>query len=857
MKIFALLFCLLFASAAFGLSDRIAGAIDPDQAVALRGNVPPQTRAAIDLGRADRNDIVRRVTIHFRPAPALQMELDQLLADQQNPKSPYYHTWLTPEQFGDRFSLTAADQAKVLQWLKDAGLSINSVAAARNWIAVDGKVGDVERAFHTEIHNYRIDGGTHFANATEPSIPAAIAPFVTGISELTDFQLLAPPHRVHSTQKPDGTNNQGVHYLSPDDLAVIYDINPLYQEGYDGTGQTLVVLGGSNISESDIALFRSTFALPSINLTQILVPGSKDPGSVSDSEPEADLDLEWSGAVARNANIVYVYAQSNLTAFDYAVSPPVGSSLPGPLLSASFGSCEAQAGTLLATLQSEVDQANSEGVTIVNSSGDSGPAGCDPTQQSAAATMGESVEVPAALPGVTAVGGTEFNEGSGMYWNAINSTGYESALSYIPEAGWNASSPTNGLAASGGGASTYYGKPSWQNVTGVPTGSFRDVPDVAMAASGTHDYYIVITSANSSCSACPTGGTSASTPVFAGIIAILNQYAQAKGLGSGALGNINPTLYQLYTSTPNAFHDITEGNNIVACVISSLDCGNGSFGYSAGVGYDLVTGLGSVDAANLVTQWFGQSTTSTGMPVISTSGIVPVYSKATTVQPGEWASIYGFNLAPNTVTWNGNFPTMLANTTVTIDGEYAYLWYVSPRQINFQVPNDSNTGRAVAVVVTTPSGTAVSTVNLATFAPSFSLLDSKHIAGIILRTDGSGHYGNGTYDIIGPLGSSLGYPTVPVQAGDSVELFGVGFGPTNPVVLAGQPFSGSAPTLTSNPIQILINGLSVNPSFTGIVEAGLYQLNFTMPAGYGTGDVSIEGIVGGVTTPSGVVISLQ
>ena len=135
--------------------------------------------------------------------------------------------------------------------------------------------------------------------------------------------------------------------------------------------------------------------------------------------------------------------------------------------------------------------------------------------------------------------------------------------------------------------------------------------------------------------------------------------------------------------------------------------------------------------------------------------------------------------------WTGNFPTSLGGTSVTIDGKSAYLWYVSPTQINLQVPDDATTG-SVPVVVTTAGGGSVSTVTLAAFAPSFSLLDGKHVAGIIIRSDGSGAYGGGTYDILGPTGSSLGYPTVAAKAGDTVELFGVGFGPTTPTVPRGR-----------------------------------------------------------------------
>jgi uncharacterized protein (TIGR03437 family) len=241
-------------------------------------------------------------------------------------------------------------------------------------------------------------------------------------------------------------------------------------------------------------------------------------------------------------------------------------------------------------------------------------------------------------------------------------------------------------------------------------------------------------------------------------------------------------------------------------------------------------------------------------PSVASSGIVPLYSSVSTIQPGSWVSIYGTNLAASPVTWNGNFPTSLGGASVTINGKAAYLWYVSPTQINLQAPLDTTTG-PVPVVVTTPYGTSTSTVTLAPVAPSFSLLDGKHVAGIILRSDGSGAYGGGAYDILGPTGNSLGYRTVAARAGDSVELFGVGFGPTTPAVQPGQAFSGSAPT--ASPVSLLIGNVSVTPSYAGMSSQGLYQINLTIPAGTGSGDVSIAASVAGAQTPDGRAISLQ
>jgi uncharacterized protein (TIGR03437 family) len=246
-----------------------------------------------------------------------------------------------------------------------------------------------------------------------------------------------------------------------------------------------------------------------------------------------------------------------------------------------------------------------------------------------------------------------------------------------------------------------------------------------------------------------------------------------------------------------------------------------------------------------------------GAPTISPGGIVPVYSTSTTIQPGSWISIYGTNLTTSSapVFWNNDFPTTLGGTSVTINGKPAYLWFVSPTQINAQAPDDTTTG-LVPVVVKTPAGSYTWDVTLGVYAQSFCMLDATHIAGIILRNDGSGAYGGGTYDIIGPTGTSLGYPTVAVKGGDSVALFAVGLGPTSPVVPSGQLYSGASKATYG--VYMIINGKTqVIPAFTGLVSAGLYQMNFTMPAGVGTGDVPITINIAASVTPAGPVISLN
>jgi len=286
--------------------------------------------------------------------------------------------------------------------------------------------------------------------------------------------------------------------------------------------------------------------------------------------------------------------------------------------------------------------------------------------------------------------------------------------------------------------------------------------------------------------------------------------------------------------------------------------GSGSGTGSGSVTLNVAANSGGARTATVstagVSVQINQAPSATPAPTISSGGIVPVDSTVGTIQPGEWVSIYGTNLASSTVVWNEDFPTSLGGTSVTIDGKATYLWLVSPGQINLQVPDDTATG-TVPVAVTTGSGSTTASVTLAQFAPSFLLLDSKHVAGIIPRSNGSGAYGGGSYDILGPTGNSLGYATVAAKAGDIVELFGTGFGPTNPAVSAGEAFAGAA--ATANAVDLFINNVSVTPIWAGLSGAGLDQINLTVPAGLGTGDVPLVAVVGGVQTPPYVRISLQ
>jgi uncharacterized protein (TIGR03437 family) len=580
-----LILSLGFAGAcAAAAPDRVTRPVNVNQTRALSGHLQRLAQPPFDRGPVDPALPMDWMMLVVQPSPAQQAELDLLLAGQQNPSSSLYRQWLTPEEFGNRFGLSPADHSKVVAWLTSQGLAVNASGRGRNWIAFSGDAGQVSRALKTPIDRFQVNGKTHYANTAEPSVPEALADVIGGFIGLDDFHLQPFVRRVSPEY-----NSASSHYLAPADLATIYDIGPLYQAGIDGTGQSIAVVGASAVPITDIRSFRTRFSLPA-NDPKMILYGGADPGYNS-AQLEGDLDLEWAGAVAPKATIYYIYGSSASTAIAAAVSLNVA-----PVISVSYGGCEI--GWSPDYWRTIAQQANAQGITILDSSGDSGAAGCDLQGDMPFAAAGRMVDFPAVLPEVTAVGGTQFAEGTGTYWASANSSNLGSALSYIPEAAWN-ESDSAGLGSSGGGASLLYAKPVWQNGPGVPDDNARDVPDISLSAAG-HDAYLIIDSGSLGA----VGGTSVSAPSMAGILALLNQYQVSKGFQQKpGLGNINPQLYRLAQSAPSAFHDVTAGNNIVNCAQGSPDCLTGSFGYQAGPAYDMATGLGSVDANNLVTLW--------------------------------------------------------------------------------------------------------------------------------------------------------------------------------------------------------------------------------------------------------------
>ena len=611
--IFTIVGTILGAAGALAQTSRIPLNVDNRVRTVLAGHIHPKAVVANDHGRVAPSLAMPYITLRLAASAIQQADLEKLLVEQQTPGSPNYHRWLTPEEYAQRFGASDADISKITQWLQQQGLQVVSVARGRNWIAASGTAAQVEPAFQTEIHSYLADGETHYANASEPSVPVAFGSVVQGIRGLNDFRM--KPRVRPSLAEPAYTSSSSqAHYLAPDDLAAIYDIAPLYAAGINGAGQKIAIAGQIEVNLSDIENFRSTFNLPANDPQTLLVPGSSNPGNSPKSGDlaESDLDLEWSGAVARNATIIFVYATDVMTAVQYAIDQNLA-----PVVSVSYGNCEQESTRSdIASFQQWAQQANAQGITWLAASGDNGAADCADPQN-----PGLSVDLPGSIPEVTSVGGTEFVEGGGTYWSPTNNGNGASALSYIPETTWNDSVADGQPSASGGGTSILFSKPSWQTGPGVPSDNARHVPDVSLSASADHDGYLVYTAGSRQV----YGGTSVPTPTFGGLVALLNQQ-----LGSGGVGNINPNMYALAQSNSAIFHDITTGNNIVTvpCPRRVLNCTANPVGYYAGVGYDQATGLGSVDAYNLVTGWTGKST-----PPPTPAARVTLLSNLSTVAP--------------------------------------------------------------------------------------------------------------------------------------------------------------------------------------------------------------------------------
>jgi uncharacterized protein (TIGR03437 family) len=433
------------------------------------------------------------------------------------------------------------------------------------------------------------------------------------------------------------------------------------------------------------------------------------------------------------------------------------------------------------------------------------------------------------------------------YTITINSAPYlaqSSVSGFVPGSAYYSS-----VGAGGGTA------PLWCSVAGaLPAGFLMDPAscEIYGTTAATGSFPVTVTVWDSA-------GASASAPYTLTSMAMINMNPPQTILFGALSDVISGTAFSLFATSSSGLPVGFASTTPDVCTVNVTSVTTAGSGICSIVASQV--GDGSVGPALPVSQSLNVQAVGYSGPYINPGGVTPLFSASNSITPGSWVSIYGSNLAAQTAMWNGDFPTNLGGVTVTINGRQAYLSYVGPIQINLQAPDDATTG-IVPVTVTNESGSWTAAVTLGQFSPSFDLFDATHVAGIIIRSDGSGAYDNGVYDLLGPTGTTFGYPqpAVAAKAGDTVVLYGVGFGPTNPPVPSGQAYSGSA--LAVVPVGLTIGGASV-PCAAGMGSAGLYQLNVTIPAGLGTGDLPIIAAAGasgndpGVQTQSGLVISLQ
>jgi hypothetical protein len=707
--------------------------IDNRVRVTLKGNVHPLAQARYDQGPVPDSFPAEQMLLLLQRSPDRQLALRQFLQEAHRPGSPSYHRWLTPEQFAAAYGPADSEIAPVLGWLQQQGFSIKRVSRGKTAIEFSGTAGQVRSAFHTGIHAYAVNGERHYANNLDPQVPAALAPLVAGITPINNF----PPmpyvkvlgnavydratHRfVPQWTFPQHTNG---FLFAPGDFALQYDLNPLYAARVTGAGVTIGLIGASNVDPTVVATYRAFFGLPPSPLNVVI--DGLDPGENS-AVVESYLDVEEAGAVAPGATItLYTSAGTSVQSGLYLAAMRAVDDDVASVLSTSYGTCEQYLGSAGNQFWNALwEQAATQGQTSFVSSGDGGPAGCDNFNNFQPAQFGIAMNGFSSTSWNVSVGGTDFyyssyNQGAAAqqtqldtYWDPVQTIfPTTSLLQPIPEQPWNdpfglnlatggVYRPNNpDIVAGSGGPSncvtgvdasdgTYasctagYPKPAWQSGKGVPDDGVRDLPDVSLyAAAGENDSFYPICAGPYDCIISGgdltigiVGGTSASSPAMAGIMALINQKY-------GPQGQANFILYPLAAQHPSAFHDVTVGGNVVPCQMGTPNCtlstaddntkGYYTFGDYAGAGYDLATGLGSVDAAQLFNNWnslsfksssttlsLSQTSFTHGTPVVvnvgvSGSGGTPTGS-IELVNPGNNAGLKLLTLQGGTATANVN-----------------------------------------------------------------------------------------------------------------------------------------------------------------------------------------------------------
>lgn len=762
--------------AAAAETNLVTHAIDNASRTALSGHRVGWAAAASDRGAVPAGLELSHLRLLLKRSPERQQAFNAYLREQRDPASPNYQRWLTPSEIGERFGATQSDIEAVSDWLRGQGLTVDSVANNRLRIQFSGTTAAVNAAFATELHYYEAASEKRMAPADEPQIPAALAGAVEGVLGLSPARFhrqyqSGGVQRAQAGAQPALTNCNGsdcAHYVTPGDFANIYNL----PGSYDGRGQTIAIVGRARVYDADIRNFGQRTNVTMKIPTVVVPPDGADPGPPATScsttgtpscsnpsdlvkdQGEATLDVTRAGSVAPGADLKLVVSakKDNIDGINYAIDYAIDHQpLVANIISISFGSCEGDNSRSVATgLDQLFAQAAMQGQSVFVSSGDAGPADCADYFKPPTAGLSRSTNVLCSSGYVTCVGGTSFGLGTDQYWSATNSTGFVSASGYIPEGAWNEPYDPNGnlqVGGSGGGVSVYLPKPSWQTGPGVPGAAGRYVPDVSFASSIKNGYFDCMAASQGPCSIGSdgffhfiiSGGTSAAAPSMAGIAARLNQ---SRG---GAQGNLNPTLYALGANAANGvFHDVTvQSSGVTNCSISTASlCNNtlasptslsgGLQGYLVGPGYDLATGLGSINATNLISQW---NSAPTGVN-LDQHGLTGSWADISTDSQGLLLEIY-----PD---FYGAGQGMLFGGWFTFDAAGSG----QPRWYTIQGPVGTSTPTATVPIYLTQGGRfddaqATSTSTVGQVTVGFS--DCGHGKLDYSFSDGSGR--NGTLDL--------------------------------------------------------------------------------------------------------------
>jgi hypothetical protein len=885
----------------------ITQAVSEAQLTVLKGNTHPLAKPQFDLGTAPATLPMQRMLLVLKRSPAQEATLRKLLDDQQDKHSPSYHKWLTPAQYGKQFGPTDSDLQTITTWLQSYGFQVGTTKG-RTVLEFSGSASQVQQAFHTAIHKYVVNGEQHWANSSDPQIPTALTPAVAGVLTLHNF-LKKPlvrytnqtvPAKIRPGKRPAITFGDGSHGLAPLDFATIYSSNAYSTTtpGPTGAGVTIGVVGRSNLFNTgeDVFDFDSGQIFNVSGGTFSITLNGPDPGDLGGGEEvEATLDSTWTGAVAPGANVQLVLSASTNTTDGVDLSEVyiIENNL-ADIMTESFGSCEADSTTGAGVL-ALAEQAAAQGITYFVSTGDSGAEGCDDPNLETVATGPISVNVLAATPFNTAVGGTVFDDTANpaIYWSSMNN-GQESAISYIPEDVWNdsctaASCGSNANIAAGGGgvsASTLFGKPTWQTgVTGIPADGARDLPDVSLSAAP-HDGYVLCLDA----SCVPDsqgefflfliGGTSASAPSFAGIMAQVDQEMVTLNPGAsprqGVAGYVlyrlaateNATLAQCNGSSTTLqastciFHDVTVGNNAVP---GEANYGSPTAQYQAGVGYDLATGLGSVNINNLVTLWntetFSPSTTTlvlnNNLPVNithgqSVSGSVTVAQTTGTVVPtGDVVLMTSNTLSPSTLDLfplNASGGAIFSTTQLPGDGTTTYNVWAHYGGDGTFAPSDST---VVPVTVSSePSKITLSGPFTLDQFGGWSIPFSSQAFGLPVFVSATvvGTSGFGTPTGTVTFSSAAGF--VPFTGAPTLNSQGVASVQGNPGLLSGPqaPFDAGKYSLSasySGDLSFQASSstapvsFTIQPGFFALIASNLASISISAPGSSGTTSMTV------------------